>query len=66
MANVQEDQPSRRVEVYRDAAGQYRWRRVATANGQVVADGAEAYTRKTEALTAAGRENPGVPVVESD
>lgn len=62
--NDQEDRPTRRVEVYPDASGQFRWRKVATANGKVVADGSEAYTRKEEAHTAAERENPGVPVVE--
>lgn len=64
--NVQEDRPARRVEVYRDGSGQFRWRKVATANGKVVADGSEGYTRREEAHTAAARENPGVPVVVVD
>lgn len=57
---------NRRVEVYKDTGGQYRWRRVVITNGQIVADGAEGYTRKDEARTAAERENPDLPLVEVD
>lgn len=57
---------NRRVEVYKDTGGHYRWRRVVISNGQIVADGAEGYTRKAEARTAAERENPDLPVVEID
>lgn len=57
---------NRRVEVYLDASGEYRWRRVVVSNGQIVADGAEGYTRKAEAHSAAERENPDLPVVEVD
>lgn len=37
--------------VYRDAAGQYRWRLTA-ANGRTIADSAEAYTRRRDCLRA--------------
>lgn len=37
-----------RFEVYKDRAGAYRWRLVAS-NGRIVADSAESYTRKTDA-----------------
>jgi uncharacterized protein YegP (UPF0339 family) len=55
----------RRVEVYQDRSGEWRWRRLA-ANEKVVADSAESYTREADALEAARRENPEylVEVVE--
>lgn len=37
--------------VYMDAAGLYRWSLV-SANGRVIADSAESYTRKRDALRA--------------
>jgi uncharacterized protein YegP (UPF0339 family) len=40
------------TEVYKDAAGGWRWRRVA-GNGEIVADSGESYTRKFDALMAA-------------
>jgi uncharacterized protein YegP (UPF0339 family) len=50
-----------RTEVYEDAAGGWRWRRIA-ANNEIIADSGEAYTRKADAERAAERvfrgENP--------
>jgi uncharacterized protein YegP (UPF0339 family) len=40
-----------RFRVYQDAAGGWRWRLVA-GNGRIVADSAEAYTRKGDATRA--------------
>jgi uncharacterized protein YegP (UPF0339 family) len=37
------------TEVYKDVAGQWRWRRKA-ANGDIVADSAEGYRKKQDAL----------------
>ena len=37
-----------RFEVYPDAGGQWRWR-LQSANGQIVADSSEGYTRKSDA-----------------
>ena len=42
------------TEVYEDAAGMWRWRRVAP-NGEIVADCAEGYSRKYDAKRAADR-----------
>ena len=50
--------PGRRVEVYEDEAGEWRWRRIATANGEPVADSGEGYTRHADAVEAAEREFP--------
>ena len=44
---------SMRFEVYRDKAGEYRWRLLA-ANGQIVADSGEGYTRREDAHRAIG------------
>ena len=38
--------------VYQDAAGEWRWRLVA-ANGAILADSAEGYTREADAVRAA-------------
>jgi uncharacterized protein len=40
-----------RFELYRDRARQWRWRLVA-ANGRIMADSAEAYTRKRDCVRA--------------
>jgi len=40
--------------VYKDAAGGWRWRLVA-ANGKIVADGAEGYTRRRDCIRAIER-----------
>lgn len=53
----------RRVHIYKDDAGEYRWRRVAM-NGEVVADSAEGYTRKHDACGAALNENPGLTLFD--
>ena len=45
---------SDRVEVYLDVSGEWRWRRVA-ANGEIIADSAEGYTRRHDARIAAER-----------
>ena len=52
-------QPQRRphrpvFEIYRDAAGEWRWRLVA-GNGRIVADSGEGYSRKASARCAAAR-----------
>jgi uncharacterized protein YegP (UPF0339 family) len=47
----------RKLELYQDKAGEWRWRRVAK-NGEVVADSGEGYTRKSDAVEAARREFP--------
>jgi uncharacterized protein YegP (UPF0339 family) len=49
------------VDVYLDAGGEWRWRRVA-ANNQVTAVSGEGYTRKADAREAAVRENPGLSI----
>jgi Domain of unknown function (DUF1508) len=46
----------RMVEVYPAGDG-WRWRKWA-ANGRIVAESGEAYTRKSDATEAASRENP--------
>jgi len=43
-----------RTEVYQDAAGKWRWRRIAP-NGEIIADSAESYSRKYDAKRAADR-----------
>jgi len=40
--------------VYQDAAGQWRWKRVA-GNGEIIADSGESYTRLSDAERAASR-----------
>jgi uncharacterized protein YegP (UPF0339 family) len=49
------------IYVYPDESGQWRWRKIA-ANGEIVADSAESYTRKADALEAAEREAQTRPV----
>ena len=43
-----------RTVVYQDAAGEWRWRRVAP-NNEIIADSNESYTRKADAERAAER-----------
>ncbi|MFN8760264.1 MAG: YegP family protein [Tagaea sp.] len=43
-----------RIQVYRDEAGQYRWR-LRAPNGRVTARGAEGYSRERDAERAARR-----------
>jgi uncharacterized protein YegP (UPF0339 family) len=45
-----------RLTIYRDTAGEWRWRRVA-ANGQTVATPGEGYTRRFRAIEAACKRN---------
>ena len=49
-----------RIEIYRDLAGEFRWRRRAS-NGQVVSGPGEGYTRKRNAIKSAVRRNRDVP-----
>lgn len=49
------------VHVYRDAAGEWRWSRVA-ANGTIVADSGEGYVRRIDCITMAIEVNVGVPM----
>lgn len=50
----------RRVEVYPDGGGLWRYR-VKAGNGQIVGTPGQGYTRKDGALRAARREHPPVP-----
>lgn len=43
-----------KTEVYKDSAGEWRWRRIAP-NGEIIADSAESYTRKADCEKAATR-----------
>lgn len=43
-----------KFEIYRDTSGGWRWRLVAT-NGRIVADSAESYSKKSNAVAAAKR-----------
>jgi uncharacterized protein YegP (UPF0339 family) len=49
------------LEIYRDTAGRYRWRRVA-ANGRIVADSGQSYRTSWGAKRAAKRSNPGLSI----
>jgi len=49
-----------RVQPYRDAAGEYRWRRIAD-NGNVIADSGEGYRHKRECLEMAKANFPEDP-----
>lgn len=52
-----------RVEVYRDAAGEFRWRRIA-GNGEPVSESGEGYVNHEWALGQAEALNDGVEVVD--
>lgn len=54
-----------RVELYLDEANEWRWRRIA-ANNEITADSGEGYGHHAEALKAAVRENPNLPVQEAE
>lgn len=58
MEPIDLDLPSRadHVEIYKDNAGQWRWRRKAP-NGETIADSSEGYDKKTHALNMAIRVN---------
>lgn len=59
--------PNDRIELYRDANRQYRWRLVA-GNGQIIDTPGEGFTRRWSARRSARRTHPGVRqvVVRSD
>lgn len=54
-----------RVELYPDAERKWRWRRVA-ANGEIVADSAQGYTRKSTARSSARRQCPDLGIEEAE
>ncbi|MEM4781643.1 MAG: HVO_2922 family protein, partial [Halalkalicoccus sp.] len=59
---------SGRFEVYRDKAGEWRWRLV-HRNGNVIADGGEGYSSKRNAikgLRSVQHNAPGAPIEELD
>ena len=49
------------VQVYKDKGNEWRWRKVA-ANGRIVAESGEGYTRYVDALEAADKFADGEPV----
>lgn len=51
------------VDLYKDDAGEWRWRRVA-ANGNIVSDSGEGYVNRIDAREMAEKVNPGVPIEE--
>ena len=53
------------VHVYRDKGGEWRWRKVA-ANGRIVAESGEGYTRYADALEAAEKFADGENIVGPD
>lgn len=50
-----------KVEVYKDSALQWRWRRIAP-NGEIISDSGEGYVLKFSARRAAQRVNPDVEI----
>jgi len=55
-----------RVLVYKDKAGEWRWKRVA-GNNRVVSDSGEGYKRRWRAVWAAKRQNPNIqPEIVND
>jgi uncharacterized protein len=54
-----------RTEIYQDAAGEWRWRRVAP-NGETIADSGEGYTRQEDAKRAAQRVFTDGSIEEAD
>lgn len=50
------------VEVYEDAAGEYRWRRKAE-NGEIVSDSAEGYADRSYCIARAAELNSGTTFV---
>jgi uncharacterized protein YegP (UPF0339 family) len=59
------EQYERYVEVYRDTAGEWRWR-VRAHNGEIVGDSGEGYRRRWYARRAARRAFPGLRCVEDE
>ena len=60
-----DERPWRKVEVYRDTAGSWRWRRIAE-NGEPVAYSGEPFADKGSAETSARREFPEDELVVVD
>lgn len=56
---------SEHVELYRDDAGEHRWRLVA-ANGEIIADSGEGYVNRGDCLEMAERINPGIEIEEDE
>lgn len=56
---------SEHVELYRDDAGEHRWRLVA-ANGEIIADSGEGYVNRDDCLEMAERINPGIEIEEDE
>ena len=54
-----------RIEVYEDAAGEFRWRLVAE-NGEVLGDSGEGYVNRTDALHIVATRFPGVEISEEE
>lgn len=50
-----------KVEVYRDTAGEWRWR-VVSANGQEIGRSEEGYNKRSYCLQVARDRNPGLTV----
>lgn len=57
------DRHGKRVEVYEDDAGEYRWRRF-EENGAETGKSEEGYVEHGYALEVAAKRNPGYPVVD--
>jgi uncharacterized protein YegP (UPF0339 family) len=54
-----------RVEVYKDAANEYRWRRVVeNVKREIVSESGEGYVRKIDAVKMARRLNAGVTIYD--
>lgn len=53
----------KKVEIYRDDSGDWRWR-LRAGNGEIVSDSAEGYSSHAYCLRRAEALNPGVRVVE--
>lgn len=53
-----------RVDLYRDDAGEWRWRRWSSSDK--VSESGEGYTHKADARAQAERLNPGVEIREPD
>ena len=55
----------RRLDVYEDEGGEFRWRLVAQRGNlpdEIVSEGGEGYSARADAAEAAARENPDVEV----
>lgn len=48
-----------KVEVFKDSAGEWRWRRVAQ-NGNIISTGGEGYVNKADCVAIAARLNPSI------